>query len=488
MAHRWEERLSAIDSAVKEGRSQEARHLLSVIARERPPRLLWGRAASLARRAGLPLLSLRLLNPAVRPTRGSPATATPQETAEYAASLTRAGAVDEALALLRTLRAEDVVEARFYEALAQFTRWNYEAASGLLRDYVMDPRISSYARLVGRVNLAAALVTERRLDEASAVLEELRLETESGGFRLLHGNCLELSAQASIFSKRWKDADRFLTEARDRLAGTDSLDLLFVDKWIAVAELLRRGPNPARRGALSAVRREAARRRHWETIRDCDRFLAVATGDRKRFAHVYFGTPFAAFRARLLVDFPGDARLPDRYRWHLGPPGKIRGEFDPRAGSFEPGGRLKPGQILHRLLLALSEDFYRPLRAAALFARLHPTEHYNPTASPLRVHQALLRFRRWCAYRRVPLAVVESGAEYRLDSRRAFGVRIDRSLDESGPLVAARGSLPETFAARDLEELAAVSRNTALRWLREGMRRGSLEALGGGRSRKYRFV
>src|SRR4051812_11485291 len=94
--------LDRVDALISAGNAKKALLELSSLRRARVPREYALRVASLARRAALPGLAVRVLNPIVRPSRRSPVTATSEETAEYAACLIRIGVGEEASTLLET--------------------------------------------------------------------------------------------------------------------------------------------------------------------------------------------------------------------------------------------------------------------------------------------------------------------------------------------------------------------------------------------------
>lgn len=478
----WEVKVEAVEQAIREGKAGQARRELVRVAEAKPPREFWARLASQARRSGVPLVGLRVLNPVVRPPKGVPSTATPAETSEYAAALTRAGAVDEALTLLRSLSKGSAQNVPLFLAFALFTRWEYGAAIEPLRAYVADESLTPYARLVGKVNLAASLVSERQFAEADALLGELLEETARGGHGLLEGNCLELAAQNSLFRSDWSKARAMLGRAEKKLSGNETLDQLFVEKWKALADLLERGGSGPRRRALSEVRARAQKLSHWETLRDCDRFEAIGLENEALYRHVHFGTPYPAFRERLAKEFPHPVLLDDKYLWKLG--GRAS------AGTLSLGAgtsKLKAGQLMHRALVALTDDFYRPVRLAALASKLYPGDYFNPVTTPLRVHQALLRVRSFFSRSRVPLLVEEKTGEYRLAAKRPFAIAVFRGRPLH-TLSARRALLQPEFGAGEIEKAFGVSRSQAHRILREAIAERLVQPLGGGRSRRYRFL
>lgn len=484
------ERLETLEEWIRSGRGDQARLELSRYSKGKVPRALALPLAGLSRRLGVPGIGIRLLNPLVRPTRVSPASASPEECAEYAALLSRIGANTEALGLLDTLAEEKCASALLYRAFALVAEWEYEASIPILERYVSRSELSDYQRLIGKVNLAAALVHGEHVEEAARLLDALLGETTKSGLKLLHGNCLELSAQNAILARRWKEAVECLARADRALDEAGGLDHFFVDKWRAISRFLKEGDAAARRG-LRALREEAHRRRHWETARDCDYYQAIRSDDEELLAHLYFGTPFPGFRRRLVAKGWPESAPPERYRWSLG---NGRGlVFLLEEGRAEKSrARLKPGQLLHRLLAALCSDFYRPLRIATLSARLFPGEYYNPLSSPVRVRQAVKRLRHWTRSSSVPFFIVETSSEYRLMSRKACAVIVSGSVVAGARDEIWLNRFKEThqgveFSAEQVFPLVSANPRTVLRVLSKAVRDGRLRRVGAARATRYRF-
>src|SRR5439155_21916825 len=101
-----------------------------------------------------------------------------------------------------------------------------------------------------------------------------------------------------------------------------------------------------------------------------DYHRAKARADRDLARLVYFGTPHKSFRRKLVADFPC-LEHENEFVWTSGATPDARG-ISVRDGLSEPP--LRRGQLGHRLLLALSADFYRPSKVAELFGRLFPGE------------------------------------------------------------------------------------------------------------------
>ena len=214
-----------------------------------------------------------------------------------------------------------------FKSFAYFSIWDYAQPISLLNDYVQVKSLTPYERLVGQVNLVAALVHERRHGEVEKQLPSLLEQTKEQKLTLLYGNILELSAQNAIFQGNLGRAERFLAQAEQALEGAKGTDLFYVQKWRAIIKLL----GSANRDALSdleKIRYQARDRQNWETIRDCDSFEAIKTKNTQLAQRVYFGTPFESYRVRFLGDYGNALSLPSEYKWQLGPKGKTAGEFD----------------------------------------------------------------------------------------------------------------------------------------------------------------
>lgn len=483
-----------IDALIRAGSANAARRKLGGLARRKVPRPDALPLASLARRANLPGLALRLLNPIVRPSAKHVARASEAEAAEYAASLVRVGAVAEALEILKSIDGARHPEALLFESFALMTQWDYAATIPLLTRYLASPGLDAYAKLVGKVNLAAALVQERRHAPARACLEELRLETREPGLSLLHANSLELSAQQAVGERRWREAEHYLRDADQALRDSGSLDELFVRKWMAILALLRDG-DAAAKSLIARVRDEALARRHWETVRECDFHSAIVAHDDRLAVHLYFGTPFESYRRRIVAERGGKLDLPDRYPWALGDatPGMKRVDLDHLLGEAIPGDEpLKVGQAMHRLLATLASDFYRPRRIATLHAELYPREYFNPLSSPNRVHRVVHRLKRWLRRGRSPLVVVEENGMYRLHGMRPCRLVVPRGRTNarSEHLLSrlAERATARPFSVGEAKAWLGVSERSAQRLLLGAVRDGALVREGAAAATRYRFA
>lgn len=157
--------LNEIDAAIRQGLIRQAASRIQELWKgaQSLSRLERLELARLARRAYLPGVAILLLRPWVRPSsaRAMETEARPEETLEFASALIAVGARTEGVELLKSVDASRFPERDLFASFALFSSWDYASALPLLRRYTRHKGLSDYARLVGRANLAAALVHER---------------------------------------------------------------------------------------------------------------------------------------------------------------------------------------------------------------------------------------------------------------------------------------------------------------------------------------
>lgn len=491
----FEEMIPRLDRLIRAGKGAEVRETLTGIvnASVKIPAAHAADAARLAWRAALPDLGIRILNPRVRPTGKVPNDPTPKEKAEYAACLVKIGAVAESEQLLGDLDPAALPRVLLYQSFVQFARWDYQSAIPVLTRYLTTPNLTRYDRMVGKINLAAALIYEEHHRKAEYLVGEMLYETSLRRWKLALGKVFEMGAQNFVAQGKWAKAEEFLARAESTLAGTASLDLFFLRKLHAIARYLRsRGSAEATLG-LRAIRSEAAELAHWETIRDCDRFIALGAKDAKLLQHVYFGTPFESFRDKLRGPLAALGPLPETYRWHLSEAaGKAR-ELDLGTGALSTGGEpLKVGQAPHRLLKTLASDFYRPFRTPSLFDETYPGEFYNPVSAPLRVRQIVKRLRQWLSQNGFPLRIDESGGSYRLAADKPCVLVVPQAKQRLTKydltLERLRGALPDRpFSKQQACETLAMPARSVLRVLEQAIAEEKIEKLGKSNATRYVF-
>lgn len=119
--------------------------------------------AHIARRVGLPHTIIILLNHVIRSEKRSLTPASSEEKAIYGLGLLRLGAFNEAEKILNSVNPDEDPQVYFYKASLYINQWNYSKAIPLLRHYIKNEKVNSYQKLVGRINLCAALVSLKKI-------------------------------------------------------------------------------------------------------------------------------------------------------------------------------------------------------------------------------------------------------------------------------------------------------------------------------------
>lgn len=478
-----------LDILIREGRSVEARSRFQSIALKEIPRTDRVAYSELARRLNLAVLSLKALDPYVRPTGKHAVSATPLEKMEYAAALNRVGAIDEAISIFKTIEASEHWAVLFLQAGALFAKWDYKTAIPLLERYVNGGELPEYQRLVGEVNLAAALIYERD-PRAATQLESILSKVCTKNHRHLHGYVLQLQAENAVWDHRWIDARKIITQAQKILTASHTLEALFVRKWKFIVDLYCNEPKSLEN--LSFLKKEASRLRHWETLRSIDYHVAVALKEEALFTHLLFGTPFPSLTDRLKLDYGGVVPSAPHYNWELTTSGKSTHTFS--IEKFLEGEKApKEGKALHRLIETLTSDFYRPFRPAEIHSRVFPGEYFNPQTSVHRVAQMVNRLRLYWGSIESPMQVAESGGEYRLSCTAKCKVKLlnpvkeilhttDLQIDRLKQQV---GS--EIFGVDETRKLLQIPNWTAKRLLQHAVTENRLLRFGKGRYTTYQF-
>jgi hypothetical protein len=447
------------------------RQATSPIVRSEAPAI-----AALCRRTGIHLYALLILHRYVRPKAREPLDPSPVEILEYAGALAQIWAEEEAFALLKTVPVTLYPQVDLFRSFAHFQRWEYGSAVPLLERYIASPRLDDYARLIGKVNLSAALVTEMKCDEASDFLVTVLSEVED--YPLLKGNLLEISAQNLIHLRRFSEAREALEKSRSLLISSGSIDSFFVEKWLAILDLYENKP------FNNSIAAEAKNRKQWETAREWDYHLGLTQNNRSILERCYFGTPFPKYRQRL----KREARIEfaQNYEWIIGnPKGKRVLNLD---GNSED---LKPGFLIHRLLKILASDFYRPHHWVSLHSKLFPGNYLNPISSGAVIHQLVKRARLWLSINHPALEIGESQSSYFLFSN--CGTRIMVNLEPTSTrgdpyFILWKKSGRAHLSVKEAITLWKVERHTAIRIFNRMI--GATQAVrdGAGPTTRYRLL
>ena len=417
------ELIAELEAKIRSNRVGEVHEAINALGFADIPRVHAAKMANLALRSGALFWAIRLLNPIVR-SNSAGVKASAEELAEYGFALNRIGAQAEAERVLTEIANQPLPRVQVYLAAIRANAWDYEGAKTCFERYLLFTELTPYERRIGKLNLANALIgTGESYDEAARLLAELREELAKEENKLLLGNSIELSAQLAVKRGEHEECAKWIEEGRRIFPGVDSIFSLFFLKWQNISKM-KRGLGDSHQ-LMAEVRSEAERLQHHETIREADFYLALETKDENLFNKVYFGTPWPNYRERLLKMKPEGVMLWSHF--DHSPSGKSSTMLQVNAlGATAGETKTKSGQLLHRMLVALTSDLYRPLWVAAAFTQLFPDEYYQPESGPKRVHQAVFRLRKWFDEAGLPLDLEDKNGRYSLIWRDACTLRLER--------------------------------------------------------------
>ncbi len=449
-------------------------------------------------RVGLFHKSLKLLSPYVRPLDSLEMPATPREKAVYSAILLKIGSIEEAVKILNEINGK-CAEADLFLAYANQTEWNYKVSIPLLQRYLQCANVSEYELTVVKTNLLSALISEKRLVEAGELLAQLDDLTRQKKWVLLSKNIQELSGQLAVVQEDFTQAEKRLEMASRASGREDDVWNFLIKKWQAIVAYRQYPDHPASVEKLRNVRDQAQVLTHWESVRECDRLLAMALRDENLLAKVYFGTPHTAYRKRLLDEAEGLLPLPKTYVW-----GSSQGRVFDLNSAREAGGDLllKPGHLLHLACLALTADLYRPLHLGNLHSRLFPELHFNPVSSVVNVANVIQRLRTWFQNNNIPFKIEVQHQFHRmsfLEQGIPFGFQLQSALVE--PAVTSGGAIgfqshiehmknrfsKTAFSSEEAASTLGVSKTTAIKTLNWAHTLGKVSREGQGRATRYRI-
>ena len=405
-------KLKLYEELIRSGRLEELRTSLLSDPTWRPPRELLGDYANIARRCGLHALSLRILQPVVRPEALAMKDCSPAERAIYAAGLAAIGAVSEARNFIAPVANHMSHEVQLFAGFVHIHGWDYKAAAPFFVNYQSIPGATPYQLLVAKLNLASCLSFLNESVELESVSRQIIAESRGSSWHLLTRDAYTLLAQSFIQRSQWREATEQLDEGI-RFCKDNSLDDFLLRKWKVFLALHLDGWDRAHKSNLAAFRGEAVSKRRYEASRDCDYYEGLLTSEKSLLQRVYVGTPFESHRLRTLAAAQGAVALSKSHRRSLY---EKRGDvLDLERGTY---GKISFGRngLALRVLRTLAADYYRPTKIGGLFAGIYPGEHYDPVHSPGRVRSALTRTRALLSEWQSPLAIDCVAEEYQLSA------------------------------------------------------------------------
>lgn len=489
----WRELYQEVDDLLRSGRVSEAKDKLQELTLKNVPRANRERMAYLFNRVGLFDSGIRLLSPIIHAQTTQPP-ASSREKITYAMLLIKIGALDETHRILDSLK-DQLPEVHLCRGFALQANWDYANAATQLELFIEQTDTTPYEIAIAKVNLLSCLISSNQHAKANALIDSLFVEFKNQGWSLLHKNLQELSSQLAASRSDLHTARMELQIAKRSFFRDDSLWDFLIAKGTAFVDLRINPGDPEARQKLEEVRQRAIEIPHWETVRECDRILGVVTKDSNLLKKVYFGTPYSAYRDRLKAECPWLEVSTSTYVHGSG-----TRVFDLKTGACAQDEKLslKTGSALHRCLLALCSDLYRPVFTGQLYSRVFPQEHYDPVTSHNRIASVIGRLRAWLKENNVAI-------EIRLDDRFAnlvWNHDTDFAVSYSDHQEATALSLTKEelqlnrlreavldreFALSELMAILEISKPTALKLTNEALGQGLISRHGTARYVVYKF-
>jgi tetratricopeptide (TPR) repeat protein len=403
------------------------------------------------------------------------------ELAEYAVLLSRLGSLQEAFWTLDRVNPSTAPEALLFRAQFHFSRWEYDIALPLLRRYLESP-LGPYARLVGNVNLAAALTHTQNFTEALARLDQNIAQAREGSYVRLWMNCLELKAEVFVQLERYSEAAAVLAEAGRLLNGDqDDVYSFYIEIWrTIIAGIQSRSVD-----GLMEIRKAASEKQLWERVREIDLYICKIKPSPERLRHLVFGTPYPAFRRRVCQELNESI---DETSFTLGVQGSAC--LDITTGNL---AGLSVGKKVHQLLDVLLRDFYRPASIGSLFSELCPGERFDASSSPDRIHMLITRTRAWLRENDIPVLLNGDRGGIQLEIIGDFSFQVPLERVSLNPHRTYWARLQKYFApganftageARELLGMKPSNFKTMMQWARDS---GLVERFGRSVQTKYRM-
>ncbi len=487
----FREVLSEIEGKIRSNQFQGARETLSKLTLKSIPREFAAGFANCANRLQEFPVALKLLNGLIRGDRRLLGTPSDQEILEYSFVLRKLGAVKEASQLLGELNPEKNPKSLFYQANCLFSKWEYQEAIPVLQEYI--DRIKGnekeiYSRQIAEINLVAAYLHSQQPLEAQKIIKTLQKSLKEANLKLLLGNSYELETQVMIQLKQWSPAEEAISKALNCLPASNTTSGLFAKKWQAILESLKmQRPSPL----LEEVRQLSQKLRHWETYREADFYFASTSNDHELFRKLYFGTPYRSYRERIQAYAGDDFQITEEASWN-GQVFKTEEREFSLLSAQEKSHELKVGQALHRLLIVLSIDFYKPVNPVAAFSEVFPDEYFSPT-SINRVHQLVKRLRTKFSRHEIPLEILTQESHYKLHFSAPYSLRIlkdfpplEKSELEFQKLKTLMGE--KVLSAKEIRESLDISIGKAHSFLKWAEKAGYIQATGRGTKTKYQIL
>jgi hypothetical protein len=494
------EEIEKIERALRAGLLEDSQKSLKKLEPNNSERI---RAAALARRAYLPLLSIKWLFPLVYPDGILDRGCSGNVLLEYGASLIFAGALVEGRQILEIALEKKESQALLHLAFSHIREWDFEKSSTLLRKFLAEEEIDPHSKIIAKVNLLTSLVkTKPESAECPELSTELLGITKTDHKRL-YLNTLELTSQLHIARKEYSRAKEVLKEISAHVPNDKSPEYL---SWMRGSLIVEHSMGKVTNAdSLRKLIHLAKSFSHAETLRDAHLRMALYEKDKLLFEHVHRGTPYLAFRLQAEKEFKqafGYEPVLSEQHFVLREKQQFKAlqaippltsalnlstGFYLYKGSWQP--EFKTQFLPFRLLQVICDDYYQNKNIVELSAQLHPENNFHPIHSIQSVFQLIKRMNE---------AFVEIGIVARIENDKgrytlnALNLALTKG-NQSSSFMREEWDLLKTFSdyrgkhftRRELEDLTQIAPRTLSRYLEKLVKEHELIVVGKGPNTRY---
>jgi tetratricopeptide (TPR) repeat protein len=436
------------------------------------PRELRKSFAQLARRCHMYNEAIGFLQPNIYGAQD----ATSEDLLEYASSIRKIGLVRQCRILLA--RADTTKDQVLYSAYCDVHEWDYLSAKLHFTNYLEHYQLSERENIVALLNLASCNLF---LGDFSAAAQQLGLLSKIDASRYLQFflNYRELLGQFHLLQGDYKNAKLIFEEALTQSADQEGNTALFLKKWLLISDSAVDDLNTESATALKKEIRKAA---HWESLRDFEYQIARFRGKMDELKNIYFSTPYKGYRERIKrqtgIDFSKDT-----FVFQQRGSGELT--FDPMNYTIKG---VAPGMLLHRLLLLLLSDPFRPWSIPRIFDYLFCEEIYHPSMSPKKIYALTSKLQRILENSGLRLDSTVYGYRLRLEENarvQVYSEMIFSSRQELLTYSLKKIVGEQTFSVDELQNVIPLSKHKIYRLIQDIRDENVIEKIEG--SSRYRL-
>ncbi len=484
------DQIDHLEKLTQLGKTSEIKDFFNKIKFSKIPRKYREPLATIARRNNLMIINLKILNPIVRSEKVLDMPATDNELLSYASGLSFLGLVKEAKGVILKVKNINLPERNLQLAFVYLNLWDHKSAGPLIKKFItMQPK-NSYSHIVGLVNLAACYISDNQLVKAENILNNVFNLTSDNSYNLLRGNAFELKAQLNFRNNDFTNALKNSQIAKSLFPDKGSLYLLFAEKWEALAQLMLNPQNLISVENVQKIKLKAKEMRHWETIRDCDLYLAISCSNKYLIEKVYFGTPLLTFKNKIITLWK--KKIDNKNSIEIFNEKSILSiQVFELLSAHDFLRRIEKNRFAKKFLFFLFTDFYKPKSLGEIFSHLYGDQFFDPIHSTKRVLNHFLFLKKQIKIFQIPIELSHVGNDFFWIPKDNFKIRVPLNF-KSDDIEVFVNKLKlkfkgKSFSSLQVVSLLQISKTKAIKLLTLSINKKQIKVRGQGRARRYHF-